>query len=194
MVYDLNIWAVLASILPFWFLTNVSHELSHGIVVILFQGWNFKLWPFPVFVSFSGSEHFYVWQKPAWLFVSNRPDGYTMFFAMCEYIPTDVVEISDKDWSLCHIAPRISNLVISTICVIICAFPVGSVVESVLSVLVVCNLVDHLVGAMGIFYWERRDYTDIWRFQTTSGWSVFTVRGVSLLLLSVNLAIFLIPF
>lgn len=192
MIYDLTWWAVLAAILPCWLLTNITHELAHGIGVKV-KGWDFKLWPLPVFCDTQGNDNYYIWQQWGWIKKANRPDHYVLYFAMCEFIPVQGHEIlSQRDWAWIYIAPRLSNFAIFTVCITAGAFQIGSIPESILAVWAACNFVDYVVGQWRIF-WKPADYTDIWRFQTCSGWSVAVIRAMTVCFFAVSLTLFLIP-
>lgn len=179
MIYDLVWWCVPLFALPLWLISNASHETGHGLGVLPW-GWKFKTYILAHFYDTNDGSTHYFWQKPKWLL--DRPERVWFYFARCDFIKTDKSKvISDAGWAWINIAPRLMNTAIIGMCLILFhAFDLSYRAATALAVWVACNIVDAAVGFGVIFYWKRRDRSDMWRFQKKTDWNVWLVRAVSL--------------
>lgn len=157
-------WIIaLIAFLPMWLLQNYIHELAHGLTLWLGWRWKFKVYPFP----------------------SKRLGRFT--WAHVTYEPTPKSrDPGNNGWALVSIMPKIVNavfVVMSTIfSVVLLAHPIPAVL---LVMFTIFNFVDFVVGASGIFFKKRQ--TDIWSFQSRTGYAVSTLRlqaAIILVLLS----------
>ena len=190
MIYDLVWWCVPLFALPFWVITNASHEWSHGLAVLPW-GWKFRTYILAHFFDTNDESTHHFWQKPGWLL--DRPEGVLFYFARCDFIRTDTSKtITDAGWAWINIAPRLMNSLIIGLCfALIHVFNFSQRVDTALAVWAACNIVDAFVGFGVIFYWKRRDLADLWRFQTKTGWNLWFVRGLSLVCLGLMAGAFL---
>lgn len=153
MVFQFVWWVVLLAVIPFFFLGTLIHEVSHGLMAMYF-GWGIKdlrLWP----GSYNG--HFYF----AWVEFDRKQ------------------ELEDWKLSLIFIAPRFSNLLFFLLFLLAWSLTPWLWLKTLWMVGYVAQLVDTWVGCVGVYAKERRDHTDIWRFQQYSGWDLLRVRVVT---------------
>lgn len=151
-------WIIfLISILPFWLLQNVIHELSHALTIFFGWKWKFNIWPFP----------------------SKRLGRFT--FANVVYMPTsESLPLEKKDWALVSIMPRIINGVFVTISSILAMFlhHVSMIPTLLLVLFSWCNLVDYCFGMSSIFRSEPRE-TDIWKYKMNMEADISKMRFIA---------------
>ena len=119
-------WIVtLAVILPFWFLQNVIHELSHGLTLKLGWKWNFSIYPLP----------------------SMKLGRFT--WAHVKYERTEESKEVDKEgWALIRIMPKLVNIVFMLLASVLAAGISNNVVTMILLVFAWTNFIDYFVGML----------------------------------------------
>jgi len=145
------------AIFPFWLLQNVIHELAHGLALRVGWGWWFSIWPFP----------------------STKLGRFT--FAHVVYEPTPTSSVPDnRGWALVSIMPRLVNgaliLVAALLSVLLTSWSMD--VAVLLTLLAFYNLIDFIVGMVGIFRSEPNQ-ADIWRYQSYMNADVGKMRWVA---------------
>lgn len=148
-------WIIfLISIIPFWLLQNVIHELSHGLTIFFGWKWKFNVWPFP----------------------SKRLGRFT--FANVVYMPTsESLPLEKKDWALVSIMPKIVNGIFIIFSSILAVFlhHVSMTATLLLSLFSWCNLIDYCFGMSSIFRSEPNE-TDIWKYKANMNVDVPKMR------------------
>lgn len=160
--------SILISIPILWFLQNIIHELSHGLTMKLGWNWDFKIWPFP----------------------SKRLGRFS--FACVKYFRNENSrDISDEGNTLVSIMPRISNILFIFISGTLLYFHIGpAILLSILSVFIICNYIDTMVGTLGILINSKKDSkSDIWSFQRYLNLDLYKFRIIIIIIL-VSLTVF----
>lgn len=136
-------WIVLfVCVIPFWFLQNVIHELSHGLAMYLGWKWKFKIWPFP----------------------SNRLGRFT--FAHVKYERTnESKDLSDLGRGFVSIAPQLVNCVLITLTLValLCWVSSAIVWSAILVLFMWTNFIDLSANLSTLL--RSSGNTDIWKFK-----------------------------
>ena len=148
---------ILSCMLPFWFLQNCIHELSHGLTLYP-SGCRFKIVPYP-------SKYNKKW-----------------YFAICHW--TKWTNPSNNMIALMNIMPRISNCIFIVFSYILIFSIQNQYLSSVLFVFILCNLVDFCIGLIPIFYSSPKKTTDIWRFLEKINFSKNTIKIIGIIILA----------
>lgn len=135
-------WIILfVCIIPFWFMQNVIHELSHGLTIYFGWKWKFKIWPFP----------------------SKKLGRFT--FAHTKYIRTEKSkDLSYIGRAFVSIAPQLVNVffLISTSYILLTA-TISLVWSAILVLFMWTNSIDLSVNLLSIL--RSPNNSDIWKFK-----------------------------
>ena len=135
-------WIVtLIAIIPFWFLQNVIHELSHGLTIKLGWKYDFSIYPFP----------------------SNKLGRFT--WAHFTYTATsESKEPNNEGWALVHIMPKLVNILFILVSTILAAAISNNTATMLLLVFAWTNFIDFFTGMLsGIKFTTKK--TDLKKFQ-----------------------------
>jgi len=193
MIYELIWWCVPLVAIPLWLITNGTHEaLGHGVWVLPWK-WRFKTYILAHFYDSTTGETHNFWTKWGWFKKDARPTGVSFYFARCDFIRTEQSQkIPDWGEALIYIGPRLVNTVFMAIClVLVHIVHAGHRAGTILAVWYAANIVDAGVGFGSIFSCQRRDSTDLWRFQSYAGWNIWLVRTICLVWFGIMLTAFL---
>lgn len=142
---------LLIAIIPLWLLQNVIHELSHGLTLYLGWDWKFKIWPFP----------------------SKRLGRFTFAHVKYERVEKSK-EPPNCGWALVSIMPRIVNIVLITLLMILTLSIPNKIASMALLVFMWTNLIDFCVGLLSSL--KNPNMSDIWKFQQRLGVPVDYLR------------------
>jgi len=117
---------ILVAILPFWFLQNCIHELSHGLTIRLGWRWGFKIWPLPSFGV-----------------------GGRFSFAHTTFNRTEKSkDLEESDWALIFAMPKLVNILFISVFSILAAVTSNDVIAMLTLVFVWANFIDFGVGML----------------------------------------------
>jgi len=155
LVYHLELWIVLACVVPMYIVICTFHEMSHCLPLVQW-GWRFKITPWPTIYE----DRFY--------------------FGMYEWTE-EGIEPPKWTWSLSQIAPRFPNWFLITVsCLWYHNIHMGYTYSTIIAMLGICSFIDCCVGLLPIWWYKERPYTDIWKFHKSTGIDLWILRLSSL--------------
>ena len=140
---NIIVWFGLAIIPAIWFLQNVVHESSHGILPLI-KGCKIKIYPWPKFMN----------------------GRWYMAYMTYEY-PAGVGGFSPAANFIVSASPRIVDLLIIAITTVI--QPENAWVNTVLQAWQIAAFIDFSFNTMGAFYGPDRG-NDAWACAKLAGW------------------------
>lgn len=149
---------VIASVLPFWLLQNIIHELSHGLTACVGWKWKFSIYPFP----------------------SMKLGRFS--FAHCLYFPdANSKTFSKKGFGIISIMPKIVNIIFMIMCAFVgIIYPDNQIVLALMAVFSCCNFIDFVFGMSSVFRLTPNK-SDLWRFIESFNLNICFARVVTAL-------------
>ncbi len=137
MIYHTIVWwHPLVLVLPVFFLTVVGHELAHGLTARWF-GASFSIYPYP---------HMF---------------KDTFYWGRCCYTYTDR-SLNNRNHKLIVMAPRITNAAFLFFFLCLYALTTEPAWKTVWTLFAGSQVVDGIIGVVGIFWYKERPGKDIW--------------------------------
>lgn len=123
---DIHWIVTLIAILPFWFLQNCIHELSHGLTIYLGWKWDFSIWPFPSF----------------------RMDGRFSFAHTTFSRTEESKDLKESDWALVFAMPKFINILFISVFSVLAAAVSNDTITMLMLTFVWANFIDFTVGML----------------------------------------------
>jgi len=137
---ETHLIVLLITIIPFWLLQNIIHELSHGLTLYIGWKWDFKIWPFP----------------------SKKLGRFT--FAHTEYKRTlKSKEPDNRGWALISIIPKIVNIIFILLCTLFLFLISNNIISILFLIFLYTNSIDFCVGLLSSL--RDPNNSDIWKFR-----------------------------